>query len=434
MDKSFVSINKYFDDYIKRAKKNGGKTVGFAFIRSSDKIFTYNTLIASSLEDTPKYLEKLIKSLLYMVGCNRVITDCEYCAKTLEKIFAPDGIRAFDYSFFTRAFKGSLTFEHSKILPEYVWATEAVGGKEKGKRIGFDAGGSDIKICAVQDGKAIYSEEILWLPKLNANPDYHYGYIKDAIYKAYNKLGGAESLGVSTAGVVADNEVRIASLFIKVPENVFEEKVKDIYKNIADELKLPLKVANDGDVAAYKGAIELNTDCLMGIAMGTSEAVGYVDDKRRINGWLNELAFVPIDLSLKGILDEWSGDTGCGAKYLSQDAVIRIAVEKGIIIDNNLTLAEKLKIVQEQANNGNDIALGVFDTIGYYLGEAIAFYARFYKIKTIMLLGRVTSNIGGERVLAMANKTLANLKLNINIVIPDESTRRLGQAYAAALL
>ena len=39
-------------------------------------------------------------------------------------------------------------------------------------------------------------------------------------------------------------------------------------------------------------------------------------------GWLNELAFVPVDANPEAMRDEWSGDIGCGVKYFSQDGVM----------------------------------------------------------------------------------------------------------------
>ncbi|NCA67611.1 MAG: ROK family protein, partial [Clostridia bacterium] len=380
MKNNFYSINRFFEEYAANAAKSDNKKVSFAFVRNEEQIFVYSVFIAYNLTETELFLEKLVKSLLYIVGCSRIIVDDLQCVSILSSLFSEDGKRSFDYKFFSRAFKANLQFEYAIALPDPRWSGPKAGGKEKGKRIGFDAGGSDIKVCAVVDGKSVFSEETLWLPKLNSDPDYHYEFIRNAIAKAYNILGGAESLGVSTAGVVANNEVRIASLFIKVPETIFDQKVKDIYIRIADEFNLPLIVANDGDVAAYEGALELNADRLLGIAMGTSEAGGYVDKDRNINGWLNELAFVPIDMSNEAIRDEWSGDVGCGAKYLSQDAVIRLAQEKEFNISNDLTLAEKLKIVQLAAERKELNALDVFDTVGFYLGEAICYYSRYYDI------------------------------------------------------
>ena len=98
-----------------------------------------------------------------------------------------------------------------------------------------------------------------------------------------------------------------------------------MYTDVAEELgrelgcKIPVEVANDGDVTALAGAMSLEDTGVLGIAMGTSEAGGYVDTTGNITGWINELAFVPVDFNKEAMVDEWSGDYGCGVKYFSQD-------------------------------------------------------------------------------------------------------------------
>jgi predicted NBD/HSP70 family sugar kinase len=110
---------------------------------------------------------------------------------------------------------------------------------------------------------------------------------------------------------------------------LYDEKIKDIYINIAKEMgNVPLVVANDGDVAALSGSMYLKKNNILGIAMGTSEAGGYVDSKGNITGRLNELAFVPVDYNKNAATDDWSGDFGCGVSYFSQDAVIRLALPR----------------------------------------------------------------------------------------------------------
>jgi hypothetical protein len=102
----------------------------------------------------------------------------------------------------------------------------------------------------------------------------------------------------------------------------------------------------------------------MGMAMGTSEAVGYVDRKGNVLGWFNELAFAPVDLSEHAMMDEWSFDIGVGCKYFSQDAVIKLAPAAGIELDENLTPAEKLKVVQGLMEQGDPRAVKIYESIG----------------------------------------------------------------------
>ena len=225
---------------------------------------------------------------------------------------------------------------------------QPIGRHLDGYRIGFDAGGSDRKVSAVVNGKAIFSEEVVWHPKTNSDPMYHINGIKDSINRAASKMPRVDGIGISSAGVYIDNQAMVASLFREVEEEAYKKYIKNIYIDIAKEMgDIPIEVANDGDVTALAGAMSINDNKVLGIAMGTSEAVGYVDEHGHITGWLNELAFVPVDYHLEASVDEWSNDFGCGVKYFSQDAVIKLAPAAGIKLDESLSPADQLKVVQK---------------------------------------------------------------------------------------
>ena len=197
-------------------------------------------------------------------------------------------------------------------------------------------------------------------------------------------------------------------------------------------------VANDGDVSALAGAMSLEENNILGIAMGTSEAVGYVDQNGNITGWLNELAFAPVDANPDAMEDEWSGDIGCGVKYFSQDGVIKLAPAGGIELDPSLSPAEKLKVVQKAMEEGNPGAAAVYRSIGVYLAHSLALYYHFYGFKHVLLLGRVMSGKGGDLLLDTCKSVLADeypeIASKINPTMPDEKARRVGQSVAAASL
>ena len=144
----------------------------------------------------------------------------------------------------------------------------------EGCRIGFDAGGSDRKVSAVIDGETVYSEEVVWFPKTNSDPDYHYDGIVSALKSAAEHMPRVDAVGVSSAGVFINNRTMNASLFLQVPKDIYDVKVKDIYiRAIRDTFgDVPYSVINDGDVSALAGAMSLNDNSVLGIAMGTSEA------------------------------------------------------------------------------------------------------------------------------------------------------------------
>ena len=313
-----------------------------------------------------------------------------------------------------------------------------VGGHTNGCRIGFDAGGSDRKVSAVIDGKTVYSEEVIWHPKTSADPQYQFDGIVAAFKTAASKMPRVDGIGVSSAGTFVGNAPMVSSLFIKVPRERREE-VKTIYDRAAKEIgDVPIVVANDGDVTALAGYMSLGTGCVMGLAMGTSEAVGYVDAEGNILGWFNELAFAPVDLNEHAMRDEWSGDLGAGCKYFSQDAVAKLAPAAGIALSEHLTPAEKLKEVQKLAEGGNPYALAIFDSIGVQLAHTLSLYEMFYDIRNLLVLGRVASGIGGERIVSecqrVLNEEYPELSRKLRVMLPDENFRRVGQSMAAASL
>jgi len=324
----------------------------------------------------------------------------------------------------------------SDLVPETKDNPKPLGMNLDGCRIGFDAGGSDRKVSAVLDGKPIYSEEVVWHPKSQNDPEYHYEGIMDSIRTAASKMPRVDAIGISAAGIYINNEVKAASLFIKVKQSDFDAKVKTMFLRIADEFGVPIEVANDGDVTALAGAMSLNDGCVLGIAMGTSEAAGYVDEQHNITGWLNELAFVPVDYNTEAVVDEWSGDIGCGVKYFSQDGVIKLAEKAGIPLDENLTPAEKLNEVQHLMEDNDKRAAHIYDSIGCYLGYTLAYYATFYDVRHVLLLGRVTSGKGGAILLDKAKLVLHDEfpELHINLIMPDEKSKRVGQSVAASSL
>ncbi len=433
--------------FLQAVEQSGaGVPLHISIERGNGLISTYKTKVFSKESNMDEanffYVERLVKSLLWIRGGWKVtIGGPENIGEHIKKAYSMDGARSFDATLMSKVFENDfeVVVTRADMVPEEREAANAVGKHLEGYRIGLDLGGSDRKVSAVVNGEAIYSEEVIWYPKTETDPDYHYREIVAALESAAGHMPQVDAIGVSSAGVYVNNRVMAASLFINVPEDVFDQKVKDILIRAAKEYgDIPLEVANDGDVTALAGAMSLEDTNVLGIAMGTSEAGGYVDGHGNITGWLNELAFVPVDFNPAAMLDEWSGDYGCGVKYFSQDAVIKLAVPAGIKLEEHLTLADKLKVVQALLAQGDLRATKIFETIGCYLGYAIAYYSEFYDMKHILILGRVTSELGGTLVVDMATKVLKeefpDLAEKIQLHLPDESDRRVGQSIAAASL
>ena len=432
---------------MREATAKDGQDIIIAVTRNNGYTTTYKTRIfkdgTGKDAENLKFVERMAKAMLWVVGGYIItIAGSEVLGNKLKEIFCIGGAREFDVITMERIYESKFEVRVCALeeAPKEKSSAAPIGRHLEGCRIGFDAGGSDRKVSAVIDGESVYSEEVVWFPKTNSDPMYHYNGILEAMKTAASHMPRVDAIGVSSAGIYVDNRIMMASLFLKVGEEEFNKTVKDMYINVAREIgeDIPLEVANDGDVTALAGAMDLNDDSVLGVAMGTSEAGGYVDPDGNITGWLNELAFAPVDYNPDAMMDEWSGDYGCGVKYFSQDGVIKLAPFAGIELDESLSPAEKLKVVQGLMEKGDKRAADIYDTIGAYFGYAIAFYTEFYDIKHVLIMGRVTSGEGGvillERAQEVLDKEFPELAKKIKLHIPDEKSRRVGQSVAAASL
>ena len=439
LDPEFTPILRFNQAFLKTACK----PVSIAVERADGQMATTHTFIHGTPEMAEAdryYIDRLVKTELWMKGGFRIYVNDKDVCDYLKSVYCKGGAREFDWDYFANVFEHPFEIILTDKVPESMDISKPMGGHLEGCRIGFDAGGSDRKVSAVIDGETVFSEEVVWFPKITADPDYHYDGIVSALKSAAAHMPRVDAVGVSSAGVFINNRTMKASLFLKVPKDLYEEKVKDIFiRAITDTFgDVPYAVANDGDVSALAGTMSLNDNNVMGIAMGTSEAVGYVDENGQITGWLNELAFVPVDANPDAMLDEWSGDIGCGVKYFCQDGVNKLAPRAGIELDENASPAEKLKVTQKLMEEGDERAAKVYESIGVYLGHTLAYYYEKYGFRYVLLLGRVMSGKGGDLLLEKCQQVLNDeypeAAAGFKLTLPDEKFRRVGQSMAAASL
>lgn len=441
-DAEFYPMINALKDYESKVEKSGNKNrITIIVERSGGYNYEYSYYAFSDGvydEYNYKIAERLIKTVLWVCGGYKImINGSRRIYEFIKNAYTLQGKRAFDVDFMQTVYERPFVVEYVDVVPEKKYENKNVGGFIDGCRIGFDAGGSDRKVSAVIDGDVVYSEEVVWNPKITEDPHYHYDGILTAFKTAASKMPRLDAIGVSTAGVIVDDKPMVSSLFIKVDKKKYGDFVKNIYINAAKEIGAPIVVANDGDITALAGSIDLKDNGVLGIAMGTSEAVGYVNSQGGLNGWISELAFVPVDFSEKAMVDEWSGDYGVGCKYFSQDAVIKLAENAGFKFEQGLTPAQKLKIVQKLMENDDEMAKTIYQDIGVYLAYTIPYYSLFYDIKHLLLLGRVMSGKGGSLIVETCKNTLAKEfpeYKDIDISLPDENSRRVGQSIAAASL
>lgn len=426
---------------------NSGESIplSIGIVKEDDYVLVYKTWVFSDEagfdSSNYRYVERLVKTLLWIYGGYKIIIGgSKKIGKYIKNVYSLDGERAFDVKFMSGIYEKPFTVETMDVdkIPSVKEKSMALGGHFKGCRIGFDLGASDRKVSAVINGKAVFSEEVVWNPGQQTDPSYHYHEIMSMLHRAAAYMPSVQAIGGSSAGIYINNRVMAASIFRGIPADLFEKKVKNIFLDIQKEWKVPLEVINDGEVTALAGYMSLKKNAVLGIALGSSEAAGYINRKGNINIRLNELAFVPVDLNSEAYIDEWSGDCGCGVQYFSQVAAIRLAKRAGIVLNGEQTPAGRLKFIQGLMTKGDNRASKVFETIGCYLGYGIAYYSQFYEIETVLILGRVTSGEGGQIILQKAKQVLEEefpgLASKITLNLPDESSRRVGQSIAAASL
>ena len=447
LDPQFVPAALWNREFRKLASADSGSIdAAITLERANGAISRFDTKLFADTEENLalnfRYVERIVKFMLWAFGGKTVtIAGAPLVAAELAKVYSADGARAFDYQVMgERIYGGKFEVKSCAYAdaPAEKKISVKLGGNFEGCRIGFDLGGSDRKCAAVIDGQAVHSEEVVWDPYFQKDVNYHREGILDSLRRAAAKLPRIDAIGGSAAGVYVDNQPRIASLFRGIPEADFKSKVQPIFLEIAKEFPgVPFVVLNDGEVTALAGAVSLEKNSLIGLAMGTSEAVGYVTPDGSLTDYLNELAFAPVDYREDDPpCDEWSGDAGVGAMYLSQQAVGRLVKPAGFEFPEGTPLPEILKLVQKARSEDDPRASAIYRSVGVYLGYAIAHYADFYELENLLLLGRVSSGKGGDEIISEAARVLKEEfpELNVTIHIPDETFKRHGQAVIAASL
>ena len=277
LDKNFIPFGVWAKAYLKEA----ARPFKIAVERENGLVSVFETKLrgAEFAEANYRYAERYVKMLLWSVGGWKVfLCGDDAIAKRMQDEYRMGGKREFDVQFMQDVYERpfEIVVSDAAHFPQAHEQTKKVGGHTNGCRIGFDAGGSDRKVSAVIDGETVYSEEVVWHPKTSEDPQYQYDGIVDAFKTAASKMPRVDGIGVSSAGVFIGNAPMVSSIFLKVPRSRREE-VKTVFDRAAKEIgDVPIVVANDGDVSALAGAMSLGAGCVMGLAMGTSEAVGYI--------------------------------------------------------------------------------------------------------------------------------------------------------------
>jgi len=448
LDPDFVPASLWNRAYGAAVRESGGgRPLALTLERSDGSVSVFRTAIlehqGANEAVNQRYVERLLKFLLWQKGGYRITVAGEPAvADYLRGVYSPEGARAFDHQFM-----GDRVYGHPMAIESVPYdaapaereTAAPLGRHLDGYRIGFDLGASDRKCAAVAEGRVVFSEEVAWNPAAQSDPQYHFDGVHDSLQRAAAHLPRVDAIGGSAAGVYVANEVRVGSLYRSIPRELFDSRVCRLFFDLQKAWGgIPFDVVNDGEVTALAGSMALNDNAVLGIAMGSSLAAGYVTPQGTITTWLNELAFVPVDYRENAPVDEWSGDGGVGAQYFSQQAVGRLLAPAGIDLPKEMPLPVKLEQVQKLLAGGDERARKIYETIGVFFGYNIANYADFYDFRNLLVLGRVMTGEGGDLILSVATDVLRQefpeIAERIRFHIPDEKEKRHGQAIAAASL
>ena len=448
LDPGFVPACLWNRAYRAKVEESGGGSkVAIALERGDGSVSVFGTAVlphvGANVAVNQRYVERLAKFLLWQKGGFRIAIAGEAAlAGYLRSVYSPEGVRAFDHVFMGERVYGRPFAVESAVYdaaPAEKETGAPLGRHLDGYRIGFDLGASDRKCAAVANGEVIFSDETAWNPSAQADPQYHFDGIHDSLRRAAAHLPRVDAIGGSAAGVYVNNEVRIGSLYRSVPRDLFDTRVRRLFFELREAWGgIPFEVVNDGEVTALAGSMALDDNAVLGIAMGSSLAAGFVTPQGTITTWLNELAFVPVDYREDAPADEWSGDRGVGVQYFSQQAVGRLLGPAGIDLPGEVPLPAKLEQVQMLMEAGDERARKIYETIGVYFGYTIAHYADFYDFRNLLVLGRVMTGEGGDLILSVADQVLKTefpeVAGRMRFHIPGEMEKRHGQAIAAASL
>ena len=223
------------------------------------------------------YLERMIKFLLWSCGGYRIhVAAPKDLVDRLKLHYVETECGRFDAKLM-----GTLIYEKpfeivwaatEADLPKAHEAARALGRHLDGCRIGFDLGASDRKVAAVCDGKVVFSEEVPWMPALQADPQWHYEELMSMLKSAAAHLPRVDAIGGSSAGVYVNNKVQVASLFRSVPAPlsvmtarsitpsstpVIRSRVESFIMRMLMSLCFSIKLATTGKIASNNSISEI---------------------------------------------------------------------------------------------------------------------------------------------------------------------------------
>ena len=188
LDPAFEPIYRSLRAFSDRAAQLNGPIIRIALERNDSLVAVQDMqILPEGVEDETniRMVERMVKSMLWVYGGFRVtIAGSKTVYEGVKAQYCLGGKREFDFDFMASVYEQPFEVLYAATIedaPAKKEAAEPIGRHLDGCRIGFDAGGSDRKVSAVVNGESVYSEEVVWYPKITADPKYHFDGIVEAM-------------------------------------------------------------------------------------------------------------------------------------------------------------------------------------------------------------------------------------------------------------
>lgn len=289
---------------------------------------------------------------------------------------------------------------------------------EKPYVIGLDMGGTNSVFGIVDQRGNIKSQTVI---STKAYPDFA-DYVKasvEALQPAIDTVGGIQNIRAIGIGAPNGNYYNGT---IEYAANLAWEGIVPCAQMFEDALGIPCRVTNDANAAAMGemtyGVARGMKNFIM-ITLGTGVGSGIVVDGKIVygsDGFAGELGHFVIDHSAAG-RKCGCGRSGCLETYCSATGVSRTAREflenrnePSLLREldpNNITSYDVFKAAEQ----GDQIAIDIFDFTGKVLGTACADFTTFNTPEAFVFFGGLTK--AGDYIMKPLRKAYEENTLNI---------------------
>ncbi len=250
--------------------------------------------------------------------------------------------------------------------------------KQEKYAIGVDLGGTNVKVGIVsQNGKII--KKVSVETKAQGGPEKVIQQIKKGIDEVLNK----NELRIHGIGIGSPGTVSTKKGTVEDPPNLPGWEKVNLGKIIQKEFKIDVKVENDANAAAIGEMIfgaGKSYESFVMVTLGTGVGGGIIYNRKLFRGEFGaagEIGHISIDINGPQCK---CGSFGCVETYLGNSYIVkRVQTELENnqsskiwqLINNDLNLLTPI-IIQTALEQGDEYAKGVVQSLGKYLGTALA--------------------------------------------------------------